>query len=124
MGIDVRRHVWRGEPVKDSHCLTCGECVKRCPRGLLRFEPIAVAELARPSRGASDMARRHVLIGSGPAAMSAAETIRGRDDDAEIVIVGAEPHGYYSRPGLAYYLAKEVPEKRLFPVHAPGHRAT
>ena len=40
MGIDVRRHVWRGEPVKDSHCLTCGECVKRCPRGLLRFEPI------------------------------------------------------------------------------------
>ena len=41
MGIDVRRHVWRGEPVKDSHCLTCGECVKRCPRGLLRFEPIA-----------------------------------------------------------------------------------
>ena len=40
MGIDVRRRVWRGEPVKDSRCLTCGECVKRCPRGLLRFELI------------------------------------------------------------------------------------
>jgi ferredoxin len=38
MGIDVRHYVWVGEPVKDSHCLTCGECVKRCPRGLLRFE--------------------------------------------------------------------------------------
>ena len=61
------------------------------------------------------MARRHVLIGSGPAAIAAAETIRSRDDQAEIVIVGAEPHGYYSRPGLAYYLAKEVPEERLFP---------
>ena len=36
--IDVRRHAWRGEPVKDSHCLTCGECVARCPRGVLRFE--------------------------------------------------------------------------------------
>jgi ferredoxin len=39
--IDVRRHVWRAEPVHDSHCLTCGECVERCPRGLLRFQPIA-----------------------------------------------------------------------------------
>ena len=41
MAIDVRRHVWLREPVVDSRCLTCGECVKRCPRGLLRFEPIA-----------------------------------------------------------------------------------
>lgn len=47
MEIDVRRHVWRGEPVHDSHCLTCGECVERCPRGLLRFQPIdAVMPLA------------------------------------------------------------------------------
>jgi nitrite reductase (NADH) large subunit len=61
------------------------------------------------------MARRHVLIGSGPGAIAAAEMIRRHDDQAEIVIVGAEPHGYYSRPGLAYYLAKEVPEERLFP---------
>jgi NAD(P)H-nitrite reductase large subunit len=61
------------------------------------------------------MARRHVLIGSGPGAISAAEMIRLRDDQAEIVIVGAEPDGYYSRPGLAYYLAREVPEGRLFP---------
>jgi len=40
VSIDVRRHVWRGEPVADSACITCGECVKRCPRGLLRFERI------------------------------------------------------------------------------------
>lgn len=38
INIDIRRHVWMGEPVKDSHCLTCGECVARCPRGALRFE--------------------------------------------------------------------------------------
>ena len=36
--IDVRRHAWQAEPVKDSYCLTCGECVARCPRGVLRFE--------------------------------------------------------------------------------------
>jgi heterodisulfide reductase subunit C len=50
MGIDVRRNVWRGEPVRDSRCLTCGECVKRCPRGLLRFEAIAAAGRGRAKR--------------------------------------------------------------------------
>jgi len=40
MGIDVRRLVCMGEPVTVSHSLTCGECIERCPRGLLRFEAI------------------------------------------------------------------------------------
>jgi ferredoxin len=43
--IDVRRHAWTGDPVKDSHCLTCGECVARCPRGVLRFEPTILFDL-------------------------------------------------------------------------------
>jgi ferredoxin len=38
INIDVRRHAWEGMPVNDSHCLTCGECVARCPRGVLQFE--------------------------------------------------------------------------------------
>jgi NAD(P)H-nitrite reductase large subunit len=61
------------------------------------------------------MPRRHLLIGNGPAAMAAAETIRGQDAGAEIVALSADPHGYYSRPGLAYYLANEMPERGLFP---------
>lgn len=48
MGIDVRRHVWLGEPVRDKHCLTCGECVARCPRKLLRFGRIPSGVSARP----------------------------------------------------------------------------
>jgi ferredoxin len=46
MEIDVRAHAWRGKPIHDCHCLTCGECVKRCPRGVLRFECLP---LLRPS---------------------------------------------------------------------------
>jgi NAD(P)H-nitrite reductase large subunit len=61
------------------------------------------------------MPRRHVLIGCGPASISAAQTIRGLDGAAHITIVNSDPNGYYSRPGLAYYLAKEVPEERLAP---------
>ena len=41
-GIDVRAHAWRGRPIFDSHCLTCSECVNRCPRGVLRFEQLAL----------------------------------------------------------------------------------
>jgi NAD(P)H-nitrite reductase large subunit/NAD-dependent dihydropyrimidine dehydrogenase PreA subunit len=113
-GIDVRRHVWLGEPVKDSRCLSCGQCVLRCPRKLLRFEPVAPFVSPTTPR-LSGPSRSHVLVGSGPGAITAAETIRRIDAGAKITIVSDDPHGYYSRPGLAYYLAKDVPESRLFP---------
>jgi NAD(P)H-nitrite reductase large subunit len=61
------------------------------------------------------MRRRHVLIGMGPAAVAAAEAIRARDDEADITIVAADPHGYYSRPGLAYLLTREMPQPWLSP---------
>jgi ferredoxin len=42
MEIDVRAHARQGLPIFDSHCLTCSECVKRCPRGVLRFERLSL----------------------------------------------------------------------------------
>lgn len=42
INIDVRRHVWLDESINDSHCLTCGECIARCPRGVLQFERISL----------------------------------------------------------------------------------
>jgi nitrite reductase (NADH) large subunit len=54
--------------------------------------------------------------------MAAAEAIRQADDGADIVIVAADPHGYYSRPGLAYFLTRELPESRLFPFTAQDFR--
>ena len=65
--------------------------------------------------GGADVARRHVLIGGGAATIAAAEAIREADGDAEIVVVCADPHGYYSRPGLAYFLTHELPADRLSP---------
>jgi NAD(P)H-nitrite reductase large subunit len=61
------------------------------------------------------MTRRHVVAGAGPAAMSAAQAIRSQDPAAEVVLVSADPHGYYSRPGLAYFLLNQVPANLLFP---------
>jgi NADPH-dependent 2,4-dienoyl-CoA reductase/sulfur reductase-like enzyme len=56
---------------------------------------------------------RHVIIGLGVAGVSAAQAIRSADRTAEIVLVSDDPHGFYSRPGLAYYLTGELPEKQL-----------
>lgn len=59
--------------------------------------------------------RRYVFIGSGAAGLAAAEAVRRQDPSASLTMLTDDPHGYYSRPGLAYYLAGEVPETQLFP---------
>lgn len=58
---------------------------------------------------------RYVIIGTGVAGISAVEAIRSVDRGAEILMVGDDPHGYYSRPGLAYFLTGELGDKALFP---------
>ncbi|MBN8582746.1 MAG: NAD(P)/FAD-dependent oxidoreductase [Anaerolineae bacterium] len=58
---------------------------------------------------------RYVIIGTGVAGFSAVEAIRSEDRAGEIVMIGDDPHGYYSRPGLAYVLTGELQDKTLFP---------
>ena len=65
---------------------------------------------------------KYVIIGSGVAGIAAIEAIRSVDDVGEVVLVGDDPHGYYSRPGLAYYLTGELHDKALFPRTADDYR--
>jgi NAD(P)H-nitrite reductase large subunit len=58
---------------------------------------------------------RYIIIGAGVAGLAAAEAIRSRDATGEIVMVTDDPNGYYSRPGLAFFLSGELPGKGLFP---------
>ncbi len=58
---------------------------------------------------------RYVIIGSGVAGYSAIESIRAVDSAGEIVMVSDDAYGYYSRPGLAYYLTGELQDKTLYP---------
>lgn len=58
--------------------------------------------------------RRYVIVGSGAAGLAAAEAARRHDASAEISLFAEEPHGFYSRPGLAYLLTGTAPEKQLF----------
>ncbi len=59
------------------------------------------------------MVARYVIVGSGIAGLAAAESIRERDPHARITMVSAESHDFYSRPGLAYLLRGDIPEKQL-----------
>ncbi|NJC96298.1 MAG: hypothetical protein C3F07_07070 [Anaerolineales bacterium] len=70
---------------------------------------------------------RYVIIGSGVAGLAAIEAIRAMhpspdERGAEIIMIGDDPHGYYSRPGLAYYLTGELHDKALFPRTADDYR--
>jgi NAD(P)H-nitrite reductase large subunit len=65
---------------------------------------------------------RYVIVGSGVAGISAIEAIRTLDQEGEVVMIGDDPHGYYSRPGLAYYLTGELHDKALFPRTAAAYR--
>jgi NADPH-dependent 2,4-dienoyl-CoA reductase/sulfur reductase-like enzyme len=62
----------------------------------------------------------YIIIGTGIAGFSAAQTLRSLDPAADIKLIGDDPHGFYSRPGLAYYLSGEIPEKQLFPFMKHG----
>ena len=65
---------------------------------------------------------KYVFVGSGVAGIAAIEAIRSLDTAGEIVMVGDDPHGFYSRPGLAYYLTGELHDKALFPRTADDYR--
>jgi nitrite reductase (NADH) large subunit len=59
---------------------------------------------------------KYLIIGAGAAGVSAAEGIRSLDKSGEICMICEERAGYYSRPGLAYYMTGEITEDTLFPL--------
>ena len=65
---------------------------------------------------------RYVIVGSGVAGIAAIEAIRSLDREGEVIMIGDDPHGFYSRPGLAYYLTGELHDKALFPRTASAYR--
>lgn len=58
---------------------------------------------------------KYVIIGAGVAGYAAMEAIRSVDKAGEIIMISDDPFGYYSRPGLAYYLTGELHDKALYP---------
>lgn len=57
---------------------------------------------------------RYVIIGSGPAGMSAAEAVRKLDERSRITMITCERVGGYSKPLISYLLGNVVDEERIF----------
>ena len=58
------------------------------------------------------MAKQLLIIGGGPAATHAAETIRQFDRDARVTLICDEPA--HSRMALPYWLAGQIPQQQTF----------
>lgn len=70
---------------------------------------------------------KHLIIGSGPAALSAVEAIRRVSQDDEIKVVSREDGLPYLPSALPYLLAGRTTEERLFPrgmAYFEKHRVT
>jgi NADPH-dependent 2,4-dienoyl-CoA reductase/sulfur reductase-like enzyme len=64
---------------------------------------------------------KHVIIGNGPAGVVAAETIRRRRPQDDIVMIGDEPHPAYSRMAIPYLLIGNIDERGTYLRKDPKH---
>jgi len=58
---------------------------------------------------------RHVIIGNGAAGQAAAQAIRSRDPEAEVLIISAEPEPAYFRPLITTLIDDVSPKDLFFP---------
>ena len=65
---------------------------------------------------------KYVIIGNGPAAVTAAETIRRADDAGEITLLSKEDEFTYSRPLISYLLCGKTGFLRAQPSGFPLRR--
>lgn len=63
----------------------------------------------------------HVVLGAGPAGVTAVETLRKHAPDAEITLIGGEPEPPYSRMAIPYLLEGMIGEAGTHLRQAEGH---
>ena len=99
-------------------CLICGyehtgaEAPDICPAcgvGKENFVPV-IAE----DEFINDSAEKFVIVGSGIAALSAAEAIRKRNRTGEILMLTEEEYLPYFRPALSDFLSEDLSDERLY----------
>ena len=64
---------------------------------------------------------QYVIVGAGPAGVTAAETLRKTDPAGDVILLGGEPEPPYSRMAIPYYLAGDIEEKGTHIRQTGGH---
>ncbi|HDJ26306.1 MAG TPA: NAD(P)/FAD-dependent oxidoreductase, partial [Candidatus Bathyarchaeota archaeon] len=70
------------------------------------------------------MARRIVIIGANAAGISAAAFARKTDRTAEIVLIEKDRYAAYSRCGLPFAIAGEIPSLEKLVLYPPSYYKT
>jgi len=60
------------------------------------------------------MNRKYVIIGNGPAGISALETIVKNEPQSHVIVLGNEEHPPYSRILITYYLEDKIKREKIF----------
>ncbi len=68
------------------------------------------------------MAKRYVILGNGVAGVTAAMTLRARDADARITVVGDESPYFFSRTALMYALTGRITRRDMEPFERRVYR--
>ena len=63
----------------------------------------------------------YVVLGAGPAGVTAAETLRSIDPNASITMIGGEPEPPYSRMALPYLIYGKIEDGGTYLRQDPGH---
>lgn len=63
----------------------------------------------------------YVIIGAGPAGVTAADTLRKADPDGDVVMIGSEPEPPYSRMAIPYVLTGLIAEEGTYLRKDDGH---
>jgi NAD(P)H-nitrite reductase large subunit len=56
----------------------------------------------------------YIVIGAGPAGVTACETVRSLDSAAQITLIGEEPEPPYSRMAIPYLLVEQIDERGTY----------
>jgi NADPH-dependent 2,4-dienoyl-CoA reductase/sulfur reductase-like enzyme len=64
---------------------------------------------------------RYVVIGAGPAGVTAVETLRVEDPQGEVILIGGEPEPAYSRMAIPYLLSNKIEERGTYLRHDAAH---
>jgi len=121
MGMDFARAILEKKQDKSMtrwRCLVCGHIhIGAQPPAVCPACGVGAENFVRESMEdeyRNDTQDKFVIIGGGIAALSAAQSIRKRNNSAEVIILSEEAYPPYYRPALSDLLSEDLPDQRLY----------
>lgn len=106
--------------IRKWKCVVCGEVIEGvlppmiCPVCGVGQDLFEMVEEKAASLVTSENEDKVIILGSGAAALSAAEALRDRNENAEIELLSKASDKPYYRPAISDYLTEDLPESEFY----------